>query len=148
MTDVSPTHEWPRPRQHVSFNLPVVATGAAGAFQLAAGEASRNYAIVTDRTTQIAVAVLFIVAAALVIAGWALNNRSACPMRQDMGLRIKACGLAGWSVGMVSYVVANWQLWPNPAQFFSSPATMVIAAMIPPTLHRAWVLLRPVRPIV
>lgn len=89
MTDVSPTHEWPRPRQHVSFNLPVVATGVAGVWQLAAGEASRNYAVVVDRNTQIAVAVLFIVSAVL-----------------------------------------------------------VIAAMIPPTLHRAWVLLRPVRPIV
>jgi len=131
-------------RPHVAFNLPVVATGIAGACQLMTGQSSRNYAAAVDRYTQIAVAALFIVSACLVIAGW-LGNRSECAVRRDRALRVKACGLVGWSVGMMSYLVANWDIQETATAYFTSPANWIVAALIPPTLHRAWTLLRPVR---
>lgn len=131
-----------RQRHHVQFNLPVVATGVAGLWQLTFGEQPRNFAAAADPATQVAVSALFIVSAMLVITGWWMN-RSECPLRQDHGLRIKASGLVGWSVGMMAYLVANWSLWESTSQLFSSPATWVIAALIPSMLSRAWELLRP-----
>jgi len=136
-----------RQRHHVQFNLPVVATGVAGLWQLTIGGPSRNFAAAADPVTQVAVSVLFIVAAVLVVVGWALNQ-SKCPLRQDMGLRVKASGLVGWSVGMMAYLAASWSLFGDASQFFSSPATWVIAALIPSMLHRAWVLLRPPRGVI
>lgn len=130
-------------RPHVVLNLPVIGTGIAGVLQLAFGSAPSNFAATADRNTQVAVAVLFIISALLVVAGW-VGNRSKCEIRKDHGLRIKGTGLVGWSVGMMAYLAASWGLL-EPAQFVSSPATWIAAALIPSTLHRAWTLLRPVR---
>lgn len=130
-------------RPHVVLNLPVIGTGIAGAWQLVAGVAPSNFAATVDRNTQVAVAVLFIISALLVVAGW-IGNRSKCEMRKDRGLRVKGTGLVGWSVGMLAYLAATWGLM-DPSQFFSSPAVWIAAALIPSTLHRAWALLRPVR---
>lgn len=130
-------------RPHVVLNLPVIATGIAGVVQIAVGSSSSNFAATVGRETQIAVAVLFIISALLVVAGW-VGNHSKCELRQDRGLRVKATGLVGWSVGMMSYLAASWGLF-DAAAFFTSPATWIVAALVPTTLHRAWTLLRPVR---